>query len=251
MSFCIANRNTYFAGNSLTEDLTPLGVEAYLRQYNFASNVGMHILGGITLPLLQADPFTASTTREPYQDLEHATNITNGFKWDDLVFQVWNSTTNPSSMIQDQTAILALNKSRRVWIYGPPPATPSFSSSGYDDWWLGFVNNTDNTLTVRKREYYEHLAFRTNAEQIPVGEVFYEINQNLSNFPGITDIADLYRDTVHLTTGYGRWIACATAVTALTGKAPFGKTIPNYFDSFNSNLVAPTLAAIQRVINRI
>jgi len=120
--------------------------------------------------------------------------------------------------------------------------------AGFESAWTAPVANDDATASVRAREYYQHVVNRVRDETsakvnvIPVGEVLYELSQRIEagQVPGIDDLRDFYRDSIHLTTDIGRYTAGITTFATIYGIDPAGSVKPEGFYG-NDSAFTPAL----------
>ena len=97
----------------------------------------------------------------------------------------------------------------------------------YADIWLRPAEDAPDALTQMSRAYFDLLAQHTGLPQIPVGEVFYRLDQRLRERPldGFFSADFFYRDDIHAN-NYGKYIALATTFAAIAHRDPTGLFAP-------------------------
>jgi len=240
-----AHVTSYFIGNSLTWDSQPLGVAAIANSFGFDQTVGHHIRCGSPLNAIIADPSDICVDSIE----EFGTFI-----------QPHPSATFNPTLLSDETSILTFintaltngaNSDTTFYIYSAWPRIANFETD-----WTSAVADVDTTPTIYAREYFEHLFNRVTAATsakvalIPVGEVLYELDQRMEagEFPGFTDIAQFYRDGLHLTVDLGRYTAGLTTFATLFETDPTGSTKPAGFYGEDSAFSPAIYSAIQGAV---
>jgi hypothetical protein len=114
--------------------------------------------------------------------------------------------------------------------------------------------------TAHSRLYFDTLLDRLEnridqkVRLIPTGEVLYRMHLRLASgdVPRMTEIADLYRDEVHLNS-VGQWLSGVTAASVITGTdaSVFGKPRRWYGDNadFSGELVQTVRSVVAEVLS--
>ncbi len=244
----------YRVGNSLTWDSQPEGIEALAGQAGFLQDQGFHINCGNTLENIFAVP--AQVCIPPVVEYGTWDAALPGRTWDTVTFQPHPGGT--STLSSDETAILGmidqlrmnpLNSGTRVYVYAAWPPRTDFSAT-----WTSAVIDDDATPTVAAQAYFAHLINRLRAATdakvylIPVGEVLHDLDQRLlaGAVPGLTSIAQLYRDDVHLTHDLGRFVAGLTTYATLYASDPVGLVKPEQWYGASAAPFTPAFYAAVR-----
>ncbi|MFV2070733.1 MAG: DUF4886 domain-containing protein, partial [Pirellulales bacterium] len=238
---------SYHIGNSLTEDMQPLGLEQLAQIGGESLETGYHFAYAKSLDYIWANPTSVSNNQKRP---DFYTPSLTGYAWDVLTLQPSNGPE--STLATDEASILSFidlarsnpdNADTDFYIYAAWPRR-----GNYADKWTASVADQDSTATVKVREYFDHLINRlhdatsANVLMIPIGEVLFELDQKMQagDIPGFTSVDQLYRDNVHLSSDVGRYTAAATAYATIFGKDPTGLTKPDGFygspDAFTPQL---------------
>lgn len=239
-------RRTYYIGNSVTDTLRPVELAALAASRDFSNVWGRHIVWGAALDYIWNNqtngfydpPFGASS------------NALATFVWDVLSIQPFDRQLTSDTDYAGRFINTGLphNSNMQVYVYSRWPRQSRFQSRGYDAWWL-----TNYSILVtgsfETRDYFQKLvnALRANWTNVlryppllvPVGDSMYTFNQHIKagHVPGITNIAQLYSDDIHLTSTGAYLAACAYFAT-LYQESPIGLAYDGY------GLTDPALAAI-------
>jgi hypothetical protein len=127
------------------------------------------------------------------------------------------------------------------------------------------ADGEDSIVMSRRAAYFDLLLERVRSDLagrdvgpiqvIPTGAVFYEIHQRLEagalSVAGLDDYTDLFRDRIHASHDFGRYIAALTSWSVLHRKDPRGITKPDqWFDDpdFHAAITPEARAALQSVV---
>jgi hypothetical protein len=254
---------SYHIGNSLTHDMQPEGLAALSASRGIDHQVGFHIRGSWPLQTILANP--DETSIEPNEFGTFAQALPNN-AWDIVTFQPHVNNEPPTRLGMDVGSIKTIidltrtnpaNENTNFYIY---QGWPQLSGS-YQTAWTKSSPDDLNTPMSRSREYYDHLIERVRAEtdanvyMIPTGEVFYELDVRMraGQIPGFASVNQLYRDSLHLTYGPGRFVAGATAFSTIMGQYPTGLEIPSGVNFYGppGSLTAEQQAAILETIRDV
>ncbi|MDF1699780.1 MAG: hypothetical protein P1V36_01280 [Planctomycetota bacterium] len=244
----------YRIGNSLTWDSQPEGIEALAGQAGFMHDEGFHINCGNILANIVAAP--AQVCIPPVAEYGTWDVALPGTRWDAVTMQPFYG--GSSTLGSDEEAILTLidatrvnadNADTRFYVYAAWPQRPTFAAT-----WTAPVADDDDTPTVLAREYFTHLMTRVRAKTdatvylIPVGEVLYDLDRRLQagDVPGLTSIAQLYRDDIHLSYDLGRFVAGLTTYATLFATDPTGIAKPERWYGASA---APFTTAFHAAVN--
>ncbi len=252
----------YRIGNSLTWDSQPNGIEALAGQRQYLHDEGYHIRCGQTLENIWAVP--NDTCVAPVPEYGTFTGALSTKTWNAVTMQPFPGGT--STLLDDEETILNMidlarqhagNAKTRYYIYAAWPQRTNYAAS-----WDRAVADDDAAPTVMAREYFEHLVTRVRDATgaavyvIPVGEVLYELDGRLraGQVPGLTGIADLYRDDTHLALDTGRFVAGLTVFSTLYAQDPSGIVKPEqYYGAsdlpFTAELYAAVYGAVWTVVS--
>ncbi|MGB0767717.1 MAG: hypothetical protein ACPGYV_08395 [Phycisphaeraceae bacterium] len=259
---------SYHIGNSLTWDSQPEGLAAMSGTQGRTHEVGYHVRSASSLDMIAADDVTTIPVVEDFGLWRDALP---GHNFDAIVMQPHPTAT--STLLSDQTIIAEMIDAAiggansyadtRFFIY---QAWPRLGDRFVPVWdytnnYVVSTDDADDTITATTRDYFDHLLARVKTarpdaqvELIPVGEVFYEIDQRLKSgelvLPGFDEAGDFYRDNVHLSST-GRWVAANAVYAAMFGNNP-GGVLPVPEGEFESSQLTPELAAeLQSVVFEI
>lgn len=226
--------HTYHIGNSLTVDAMPWSLDAYGWPAGYDFSIGCQIRSSASLTYLWEHPEDNDFGTPPAPYGLYSNALPN-YPWDALVLQSHeamastlggdiSASANFSALLKSNP----LNADTPVFIYAP--WARKVEGKTYADMWLRPAEDTPDAPTQMSRAYFELLAQHTGLPQIPVGEVFYRLDQRLRQRPlGELASADFfYRDDVHANT-YGKYIALATTFAAITHRDPAGLFAPEGF----------------------
>lgn len=240
----------YFVGSSLTWDtlgdrpMDYLGIDMLARQagIEIAPN-GYHIICGMSLLAIAQDPSATCIGGSEYGPLAEALP-SDGRE----VLTVQPDPGFGSTLLSDEKVITQMVGRVRggagVFVLAAWPRLPIHRETR-----TSTVEDSDETASVLARDYFEHLVDRladagVEAKIIPAGEALYRFDKHLSegSVGGMTSIADLHRDEVHLSSA-GQRVASVTAATAILAVDPhlFGKPIAPWFGAAAS---APEFVAL-------
>ena len=248
----------YHIGNSLTVDANPWALDAYGPQVGINFTIGCHIRSSASLEYIWNNPLDNDfgTPPEPFGTYGNALP---NYQWDYLVLQIhaaMDSTLGADlSAIANFAALLRsnpLNADTPIYIYTPwssQPFDPVIPGVTYPDLWLRPAADLPDQPTVMSRAYYDLLSQHTGLRQIPVGEVFYQLDQRLQAgaLPGFTSALDLYRDPIHANS-FGKYIALATTFSVITGQNPSGLIAPEGFGGVPSPFTEDFYQLVHEVI---
>ena len=224
----------YRIGNSLTWDSQPEGIEALAGQAGFLHDEGFHINCANTLEDIFANP--AQVCLPPVDEYGTWDAALAGAPWQAVTLQPFYGGT--STLGSDEDAILAMiaeartnpqNADARFYIYAAWPRLSEFAAT-----WTSAVDDEDDTPTVLAHAYFAHLVNRVRAATsarvylIPVSEILHDLDQRLQagDVPGLTGLAQLYRDDIHLSNDLGRFVAGLTTFATLYATDPAGLVKP-------------------------
>lgn len=224
----------YRVGNSLTWDSQPMGIEALAGQAGYLHIQGHHINCGNTLPNIVANP--AQVCVMPVGAFGTWDAALRGSRWDAVTCQPHPGPG--STLAADEASILALiaearanaaNADARFYVYAAWPGHADIQGT-----WSSLVDDADDTPTIQARAYFTHLIRRLRAATdalvyvIPVGEVLFQLDAKLraGDVPGLSTIADLYRDDIHLSYDLGRFVAGVTTYATIHARDPRGLMKP-------------------------
>lgn len=233
----------YHIGNSLTVDALPWYLDAFGAQVGDRFAIGCHIRSSASLDYIWDNPLDNDfgTPPEPFGMYGNALP---NYPWDYLVLQIHSAMS--STLADDLSAIAnfsallrsnPLNAHTSIYLYTPWPSQPFDPTDPpvtYADLWLRPVADVPTQPTVMSRAYYDLLAQHTGLRQIPVGEIFYELDQRLraGALPGFSSALDFYRDPVHAN-AFGRHIALAATYSVVAHRNPAGMVTPEGFPALS------------------
>lgn len=251
--------HTYHIGNSLTVDANPWALDSYGAALDLHFSVGTQIRSSASLSYIWDHPEDNdfSTPPAPYGLYSNALP---NYQWDALILQsheAMSSTLGSDlSAIANFSALLRsnpLNATASVFIYAP--WARQMPGMTYSELWLRPAEDSPTAPTQMSRAYFDLLAQHTGLPQIPVGEVFYRLDQRLRQRPvdGFSSADFFYRDEIHAN-AYGKYIALATTFAAITHRDPTGLLAPPGFGEpfvFTPQFYDLVHATIWRTINGI
>lgn len=208
-------------GNSLTVD-SELGALSQLASVIGRSLApGWHYQSGQSLEYIVANPsFASGSSPDTWSDALSAA------EYDYLTLQPFPVTNSApldeSTLLDDEasakTLIDAAAGTPEVWIYCAWPARANLAN------WADAVTDADATVTIRRRQYYEHLRDRLVADSycklLKIGHVFVNVANRLdaNEAPGY-DSGDMYRDPLHAS-DLGSYVVGCTIVATFLDRIP-------------------------------
>lgn len=226
-----AVKNTYFVGNSLTQNIVANsvggGYEGRLQRmaagYGDTLSAGYHIVGGAGLADITSR-WDANHTADIASPSGYGVALT-GSTWDQIVVEPWRHSVN--SEISSMASILAKQPAGAktpVYLYQTWPAktlpSGAFDASGTLDylatWNASYPSDSTEVAYRQSSGYYSRLLTRARETfsdrpvyMIPVGEVMAEIQRRIDSgtFTGLTNVTQLYGDGVHQNY-FGEYLDC-------------------------------------------
>ena len=236
-----SSMTSYHIGNSLTQCADPRSIRAMGQRLGYDHRVGTHIVGSATLPDLVA---LSSASEDPPTPYGEWPNALARYQWDFVTIQ----TQGPSTMLDDETAALALidyaGDNVTEWLlHAPWPPSADLAA------WLDAVVDADGTAWVPQKAYHDHLLARLQAARpartislLETGEVIVALNT--------AGVAALYVDALHLSYGYSRFAVTLAAVARMLGLATTtGMEHAPYEQAVTDPVLAATYAAIWTAVN--
>lgn len=219
---------SYHIGNSLTFDSQPLALEDFAESRGFEHEVGYHIRSSSSLKEILDNPTDTSVSPNEFGVFSEALP---NHHWDIVTIQ--SHPGQDSTLGTDVDAILSLinmtrsnpsNAQTNFYIYESWPMI----DGNYQHTWNQPSLNELSTGTVQRKEYFNHVLERVrevtdaNVYMVPVGDVLYELDVRTSagEIPGFTSVSSFYRDSLHLRTDIGRFVASATTFATVLGQYP-------------------------------
>lgn len=241
----------YAIGNSLTNDMYPNGVEALARDAGEDLSVHYHIRSASSLTYMKTYPTDVTLTRPAVWNEALAAQ-----SYEFVTLQPYRYPGNPTigSEAEAAATIVEFTLSREprtvFYLY---EAWPSQEETGgeYHAYWTQAIAGLDSTPFQTRASYdlllgelRSHFADRAAFRVIPIGDVFDRIavDARAGTIPGIVDIADLYRDPIHMGE-IGRFVAATTVLTTIYQRQI---NVNNSIDAYQFNdsqaELTPTLA---------
>ncbi|WP_218932153.1 DUF4886 domain-containing protein [Adhaeretor mobilis] len=207
----------------------------------------MHIRSASSLNAIEMWP--DETTIDPLEPFGTYQNALSNYAWDAVTLQPHNRSVSvggfASTLATDVDTITNMidltrtnpaNADTKFYIYAAWPLLNNSQSV-----WESHSEDLDETLTTRKRGYYNNLIERVRQEttaevlMVPVGEVLFELSKALANgeVPGFSHISQFYRDQLHMNYSHGRYVAGLTTYSTLFNDTPYGLTPDNYYGGEN------------------
>jgi hypothetical protein len=219
---------SYHIGNSLTFDSQPLALEGFAESRGFQHEVGYHIRSASSLEDILANPTDTSVSPNEFGVFSEALP---NHHWDVVTLQTHNGPT--STLGTDVDAILSLinmtrsnpsNAQTNFYIYQSWPEI----SGNYQHTWNQPSLNELTTPSIQRKEYFNNVlervrdATNANVYMVPVGDVLYELDvrARAGKIPGYNSVNSFYRDSLHLRSDIGRFVASATTFATVLGQYP-------------------------------
>ncbi|MEX2170364.1 MAG: hypothetical protein WD851_13705 [Pirellulales bacterium] len=173
--------------------------------------------------------------------------------WDVLAIQPHGSSGNTMGhdieyalRFRDAAKSQGRNLEMQMYVYSTWPLSTNWAD------WLTPVPNELTQLTVHRRQFYEHVAARLGdtlsqpVHVIPAGDVLYRLKQEIEagTIPNITSMSELYRDNLHMSYGYGRFVAGSTVLATIAGINPMGIVADDEYASMEPE----TVLRIQEIV---
>lgn len=221
--------SAYFVGNSLTngtlnslvDDVRSYGVLARQADY-LVRPLGWHIKCGASLLSIFENP--EDVCIQPATHVGEFPDALPIGDWDYLVVQPYPGAG--STLATDIRVITELasmvSRDTTVAVFTGWPRIGEYSET-----WNAAGTVSDDSPTEHSRLYFDTLVSRLTEELgqevqlVPTGEVLYRMQSELTSgaVPGLSDLADLYSDDVHLGKP-GNWLSGVTAASVMTGADP-------------------------------
>lgn len=217
--------SVYQIGNSLTNDARKGGIDVLAAAAGYTDHVqAWHIRCGSSLRAIWNNPTETCVAPTAYGLFGDALA---GYSWDAVTLQPHHESTLGMDRYYASQFIDLTPATTKIYVYA---TWPRISLGDYATVWQTETTDDDAQVMVAARSYFHHLADALRADHpdreifvIPVGEVFYEVEQRLASgalvIDGVTGAHDLYRDNVHAT-DLGRYLAALTHYAVLYGESP-------------------------------
>ena len=260
MTFFPANAsaviNSYHIGNSLMNDGLGSGgvtkaIETVTRSYGYDYNASYHIDGAQSLHTIWNTPSGVNgidVVESPYGTFDNALP---NYHWDHVLLEPYygfsatlGSDKQMISNFINLTRTNPANHDTTFYIYQVWPQQSGAIGGEYSSYWAGSSPNNDSTPTRARQEYYSNLmewaheTYTLNGiavREVPVGEVLNRLSLMIQSgeLTGI-EMADFYRDNIHASANFGRYISVVTSFATMFKQSPVGLIPP-------SNPVAPEI----------
>lgn len=242
----------YQIGNSFTLDSRPEATEPMLEgTLGLDVELGYHVRGSQTLDSLWNNPHMDGTVTNGYGRHPNALPAS---AWDYLVLQSFPSVFNPVptlgqevARIQDFVSVADQGSggATEIVVYGPWAGDAESRWNPWDD----PAPDDPETVTEHSLAYLNRLHDKV-AELFPgrtrlanAGAVIWEIRQRIeAGDAPIGTVLELYRDTIHLSFGVGRFIASTVIQTAILGHSQVGQPVYRGTDGWDESGVSDEVA---------
>lgn len=221
-------------GNSFTFDTKHEGTEPML-EARLGTDVtkGYHVRGNTTIDFMWDNPTASGTFKTSFGD--HTVALPNN-DWDYLTLQTFPSLSEPTLGLEVATmqnfvdaADLGSGGTTEVIVYGPWAGRAESAWNAWDD---PVVDDPDQ-LAVYSSAYHD-LLYDKVAELYPgrtrlasAGKVIREIRDRIqAGDAPIATVEELYRDTIHMSGGVGRFIGSTVIQTSILGRSQVGQPVP-------------------------
>ena len=229
---------SFHVGNSLTWDSQPYAMPGLIGQLQPVEQTsGVHIYCSRPLIDIWNDP--TNTCIDPTPPFGVVIDALPGHAWDAVTFQPHSSF---GSRLGDDVAAIQLmtalaeqhpaNTGAEYFIYAGWPRLSDFEAT-----WHADVVDDDATRTTLSAAYFDILFARLapsypgRLRVVPVGWVLDELRVRIARgaVPGIATFDRLYRDDIHVSYDFGRYVASVTTVATLFETPPQGLVSPADF----------------------
>ena len=257
-------KSAYFIGNSVTDAINLIGLEALSSSAGKTLNWGKHMIPGAPLGWIWDHPTDGFDAYGKGFGL-YPTAFAD-FTWDVVSFQPFDRWVNDDSTSIETFVNLAKTKSpnMQIYIYQRWPRCPNVSDvpSGFtaDDWTAKF----DMTYTQsyddgnESRDFFQKLTLATRIANmgivkplmVPVGEVMYRLNAQMKagSIPGYTCAWNLYVDGIHTNTS-GEYVASCTYYATIFKADPRGLSVPSEYGTLSAAFVTAVQNTVWDVVS--
>ncbi len=238
----VQGANIFMIGSSITDSVNYGQFQQLAQSQGFDHIWGRHVILGAPLEYIWDHPDSGFRT-DPFG---YYPNALPNYDWDAVTLQ-----TGDRSLAQDVVAMRNFIDLTRTRPYNAENTEffvfarwPRKDRGEYSSHWIQESNGSAassqtadffNDLTEEMRSLYPETSIR----MLPVGHVFYELDQRMAEglIPGYTQVHDFYTDNSHLTDA-GRYTTALTAYAVIYRSDPRGLPLVG-FDV--SNELAETL----------
>jgi uncharacterized protein YjdB len=252
-------RRIYFVGNSVTDAMNYGGLQALAESRGNVDKWARLMIPGAPLNYLWESRTSGGFTESPYGNPINAFSV---YQWDILSLQPFDRAIEGADGDRVMSAnfynlIRSKSPECMLFIYAHWPRTPSGTTEKtatreqFNSEWL-------KTTGIETRKFYEDLttilrndyqASRDLIRMVPIGEVFYELNNNQAflEAAGISSIWGVYSDGIHLK-GIGSYIVACTMYAMAFHDDPAGLGVPGVFGAIPASAVPLIHQTIKNVI---
>lgn len=238
---CVTAANAQFGlyqiGNSFTWDSQPQRTATMASELGTDVDLGYHIRCGSSATRIVNDPDTTCVAPTSFGKFETALPVNT---WDAITIQSFESHDSTLQSETDAIAYLAdLAKQNSgaadtdFYIY----QSWFFNSASQEANWLSPIESSLQQPVVHRRAYFTRLreelaALGHDFLVVPTGDVLYRVLEeiNAGNLEGLTGRGDLFRDSIHMSYSFGRFLASTTVLATVLQTDPTGYDSPWNFD---------------------
>ncbi|MEM6655178.1 MAG: DUF4886 domain-containing protein [Planctomycetota bacterium] len=196
-------------------------------------DVGYHVRCGSSATQIVDDPATTCVDPTDFGDFQTALP---GYGWDAITIQshaAGGATLESETNAIAQLATLAKQNSgsadTSLYLY----QAWFFNNNSQESNWLSPVESSFQQPTVHRRAYFSRLRDELSGlghdfSVVPTGDVLYRVLEEIrsGNLPGLTSREDLFRDSIHMSYGVGRFLASTTVLATVLQIDPTGYDSP-------------------------
>jgi len=253
------SRRMYFVGNSVTDAMNYGGLKSIAESRGNIHTWARLMIPGSPLELLWEARTSGGFTEQPYGNPVNAFAV---YQWDIISLQPFDrpieGPNGDRAMISNfYNLVKGKSPDCKVFIYAHWPRVPygtdytAATKDQYNTAWLSANGietrkfNEDLTTAVRA----DFPATRDNFVMVPIGEVFYSLNNNQAflDAAGIRSIWGVYSDGIHMK-GFGSYIAACTMYAMAYHQDPVNLGVPGTFGSIPEAALPYIHQAVKEVI---